>query len=1088
MWRCLLSNLIICFLYLLLAISSFIAERASAQLPTQDMVEQQIALLNPDSDEDAASLDKLQQIKEYLQEIVQWQQERAQLQTLLEQAPQRKVELYNKQQQAEKAQPVAVSEALIGSEIEQQLAIEKARHKEWSEQLGELEKEQQQLLEAQETLPTAIVEQEQIVDEQRKSDKIVEEGTDNKIERWLSLSWQTLQEEKLKVLILEQDTLVQRRELAKINAQILESQLALASEQIELFQVRLLEISTQSTQKVIEQAKQLSRTFADAPDYILQWNVKNEVLAAEFEALNRQLLLTQQKRQQLEVQRQQLMQNMAQIKGNIKWLNNSPAFSDAISVQLQLLPQLPDMGELANTVTAAHLQHFQLSTELAGLKDIPALINQQEAASELNVLYKRVLSSILNFRYELLSNTLATTDQFLAEITRLHALQEQFSVEIQEAHDFLREKRLFIRDRSALWELPSWQLNIWFDSNNLAQRIVRLLGNNAMYAGQLLLLAAFLLFVFVLLLQLTKADRRNRASYAAVVGKVGKDKFSHTLILLFSALGYGALVAVCLFAVQRWFELRLESFYSYDLDNIFTFFCLVLLVWESLIRMAMPDGLLQRHLGGASVGISWLQLMMSKQRWILYTLLAGILLCEIVAENSESLLLRFLYIVLLLWLIIFTYLLLRRNRLSSLLPKFVRSQMPWQLFRILFILPLIAITSLAVWGYFYTSWVVLVYYYALILCFLAAMLLRQLGVRWLKIEQRRIRQQRTFEKRAEHRHRDKSPYPGGTGEADLHVEEVSEQSLTVLNIVVIIFLFIMLSMLLSDSLLALQWLDEVIIWEVMTLTDSGQIVEAVSLKAVLSALIIFGLAFFLAKNIPGLLEILLLHRLHISTGMVYAAITLLRYAFVVCGFLIGVSILGFHWSRLQWLVAALGVGLGFGLQEIFANLVAGIILLFERPIRIGDTITVQGLSGTVMRIKTRATTILDWDKKEIVVPNKSLITEQLVNWSLSDAMIRIIIPVGVAYGSDVQLVKQLLIQAAYECGKVSREPEPQALFLQFGASSLDFELRVFLLQVEERSLVKDQLNTRIEQLLNQHQIEIPFPQMDIHLRDRSVED
>jgi potassium efflux system protein len=293
----------------------------------------------------------------------------------------------------------------------------------------------------------------------------------------------------------------------------------------------------------------------------------------------------------------------------------------------------------------------------------------------------------------------------------------------------------------------------------------------------------------------------------------------------------------------------------------------------------------------------------------------------------------------------------------------------------------------------------------------------------------------------------------------------------------------MLSTLLSDSLLALQWMNKVTIWEVVTPTETGNIIEIISLKSALSALIIFGLSLFSAKNLPGLLELLVLHRLNISTGTAYATTTLLRYLIVLSGTLIAVSTLGFNWSRLQWLVAALSVGLGFGLQEIFANFVSGIILLFERPVRVGDTITIQNLTGVVTRINTRATTILDWDKKEIVVPNKSLITDQLINWSLSDATTRIIIPIGVAYGSDLQLVKSLLIQAATQCSEISLEPPPQALFLLFGASSLDFELRVFLPQLEGRPAIKDKLNTNIEQLFRQHHIEIPFPQMDLHIRD-----
>ena len=1071
--------------------SSFsIVNNAYAALPTLDMVEQQIDLLSENTSADTASLDKLQQIKKSLREIVALQKKNAKLQTLLEEAPQRKVALHKKLQQVTDAQPEIISKSTLSSEIEQNLATEKARNEKWIEQLAQLNKQQQTLLKTQETLPVEIAEQEQIFAKQIKVNKAVQESEDNKVEKWLAETEQILQEKKLKWLTLQQDTLVQRRELVKIDAQILEHQLTLTSKRIGLLQARLLEVSTQSSLKVIEQAKQLSRALADAPDSIQEWNVKNEKLAIEFEALNRQLLLTRQAIQELADERQRVTQNLAQVKSNIKWLKNSPAFSDAIRAQLLLLPDLSDKSDLEKAITAAHLKHFQLSGELFKLKDIPSLINEIAQDSELNELHKTVLNSILNFRYDVLTNALEKTDQFIAEITRLDALQDQFSIEIQGERDFLKEKQLFIRDRVALWELSFLDLNRWFGTSSLSERVRNLLRDSIAHGVELLLLGLFLSFISGVILQLKKAENRCRLEYAKVVGKVRKDAFIHTLILLLLAICHGALLSFCLFVVDRWIELRLSSFYSYDLSYIFISAGAVILVWESLVRLAMPDGVLRLHFGFPKEVIKWLKSTLSKQRWLLYSLLFSMLISEMLAEDTESPLLRIVFIILMLWLIAFIKILIKRHRLPVLLPSFIQSSGALHLLKSLLILPLIAIATLAVWGYFYASWVALFYYYAVLLSFYCALLLQKLGIRWLNIKERKISLQRALEKREEQLQSDKTTRSAAddVDELALSVGEISEQSQILLNLVVVIFLFTMLSTLLSESLLALQWMNEVTIWEVVTITETGNIVEAISLQAALSALIVFGVSLFFAKNLPGLLELLLLHRLNISTGAAYATTTLLRYFLVLGGILIAVSTLGFNWSRLQWLVAALSVGLGFGLQEIFANLVSGIILLFERPVRVGDTITIQGLSGVVMRINTRATTILDWDKKEIVVPNKSLITEQLVNWSLSDAMTRIIIPVGVAYGSDVPLVKKLLIQAATECSEVSQDPEPQALFLLFGASSLDFELRVFLPQLEGRSAIKDKLNTRIEQLFAEHQIEIPFPQMDIHVRELPVSD
>ncbi|WP_016590426.1 mechanosensitive ion channel domain-containing protein, partial [Yersinia pestis] len=199
------------------------------------------------------------------------------------------------------------------------------------------------------------------------------------------------------------------------------------------------------------------------------------------------------------------------------------------------------------------------------------------------------------------------------------------------------------------------------------------------------------------------------------------------------------------------------------------------------------------------------------------------------------------------------------------------------------------------------------------------------------------------------------------------------------------------------------------------------------------------------------------------------------------GGITALSSLGVSWDKLQWLVAALSVGLGFGLQEIFANFVSGLIILFERPVRIGDTITIGTYSGTVSRIRIRATTITDFDRKEVIVPNKAFVTERLINWSLSDTITRIIIKVGVAYGSDLEKVKEVLLQAAHANSRVMTDPEPQVFFLNFGSSTLDHELRLYVRELRDRSYTVDELNRAIDKLCRENDINIAFNQLDVYL-------
>jgi potassium efflux system protein len=187
----------------------------------------------------------------------------------------------------------------------------------------------------------------------------------------------------------------------------------------------------------------------------------------------------------------------------------------------------------------------------------------------------------------------------------------------------------------------------------------------------------------------------------------------------------------------------------------------------------------------------------------------------------------------------------------------------------------------------------------------------------------------------------------------------------------------------------------------------------------------------------------------------------------------------------QWLVAAISVGLGFGLQEIFANFVSGLIILFERPIRVGDVITIADVSGVVSRIRMRATTIVDGDRKELIIPNKDVITGKVLNWTLSDEVNRIQIAIGIAYGSDTQRAAELLLGAAQNHRDVLKDPPPKVTFEAFGESSLRFVLRCFLPNLDSRSHAVHELNMEIERKFRENAIEIAFPQHDIHVRSMS---
>ena len=267
-----------------------------------------------------------------------------------------------------------------------------------------------------------------------------------------------------------------------------------------------------------------------------------------------------------------------------------------------------------------------------------------------------------------------------------------------------------------------------------------------------------------------------------------------------------------------------------------------------------------------------------------------------------------------------------------------------------------------------------------------------------------------------------------------------------------------------------------------TVLVTRDMIRQVTMADLLLVSVIGVLTLIAFRNIPGLLEIAVLQRLPMEASARYAVTTLASYAIILIGVIWGAGTMGLRWNQIQWLATALTFGLAFGLQEIFANFVAGLIILFERPLRVGDIVTVDDVTGVVSRVRIRATTITNWDRKEFVVPNKEFITGKLLNWTLSDQMNRIVINVGISYGSDTETARNLLLKIAREHPRLLADPAPMASFEEFGASSLNLVLRAFLPTFENRLNVIHELHTAIHREFRAAGLEIPFPQQDLHIR------
>jgi len=227
----------------------------------------------------------------------------------------------------------------------------------------------------------------------------------------------------------------------------------------------------------------------------------------------------------------------------------------------------------------------------------------------------------------------------------------------------------------------------------------------------------------------------------------------------------------------------------------------------------------------------------------------------------------------------------------------------------------------------------------------------------------------------------------------------------------------------------------------------------------------------------------LLQRTKLDAPLQYAIARIGGYLFILLGFYVALTAVGLNLGSLAVVAGAVGIGIGFGLQNIIHNFVSGIIILAERPIALGDRIEVAGVAGNVSRIRLRSTEIITNDNISIIVPNSDFITHPVTNWSHGDPRVQIRLPVGVAYGTDVEKLKTVLLEVAAENAHVLKTPEPSVYFESFGDSALLFELGVWTSDMTHSPRrFRSELNFAIERKLREHKIEIPFPQRDLHIK------
>ncbi|MBX9915322.1 MAG: mechanosensitive channel MscK [Pseudomonadaceae bacterium] len=814
-------------------------------------------------------------------------------------------------------------------------------------------------------------------------------------------------------------------------------------------------------------------------DSLLATETANNLKISDF-LLKATTRLNQLTEQNLKIKQLQgnINQSDQALEEQIEVLKGSLLLAKILNQQKRALPQISLEKDLPDEIADIRLYQFELSQQRDKISSPSSYVEQllaSQASSDATPELRKALLELVATRSMLLERLNHEFNELLNQSITLQLNQKQLQSTAQTLRNTLDEQ---------LFWIPSNRPLDFTWAKQLPEQFKRQLGSmpwgaavEQLWAGliaQPLLFLPLLLLIGALLYKRSYLYQKLEELHQDI-GHFKRDSQLHTplalLLNLLLALPVALFLALCGYILQA--DARGQNA---SLGMALIQMSSAWMVFYTVYRILSPGGIAELHFRWNRPQVAFLHAQVRKLGVIVMALVA----VSTLAEHQQEL--------------------LDKDVLGIGIVLACFLSMAWMLSKMVFSEPirehasplrqvvgigLIALPlglSVAVGlGYFYTSLKLSDRLIETLYLLILWLIVEATFVRGLAVAARRLAYQRAQTKRLAQA---KDGSDADTSEEPaLHIDQVNEQSLRLINLALLGLFMAGLYWVWADLISVFAYLDNITLYQYSSGVGDAATMVPISLSDLLGASIIVVISTALARNLPGLLEVLVLSRLNLAQGSAYATTTLLSYSIAAFGFVATLSTLGVSWDKLQWLVAALSLGIGFGMQEIFANFISGLIILFERPVRIGDTVTIGALSGTVSRIQIRATTITDFDRKEIIVPNKTFVTDQLINWSLTDTVTRVVISIGLAYETDLALARKLILQVVEGNVRVLREPEPQLFFMNIGANTFNFDLRFHVRELGDRLLASDELLTNIAMSFREHKVEMAFNQMDIFVKN-----
>ncbi len=854
--------------------------------------------------------------------------------------------------------------------------------------------------------------------------------------------------------------------------------------------------------QLIAAAREAQEATQGQPSTLPELAKENTKLGEKVAALASQMAKTRLNDQKLGDKTKRLNKNFQTIKAELNVPGMGHVLGDVLRRQRDTLPEASELQtslrHLKTEIAHARLAQYHIEQEQDQLaqekQDAEKQLKNQHDLTEEQISQARdKLNGLISNRGKLLEHLNKTYTQYINKLQGLAQHQSQLLEVTKEFRKLLNENLLWLP--SAKPAGKSWVKNIEQGLNWLLS--AKNWSNTASVLHQGFKKKTWLavaLAVTALMLWLARGPlRKLLESRARHIGKVRRDRFLFTI----EGLGISILLAVpvaLLFAVAGILLIKAPNSpdFAAGVGHGLANMALLILFFESFRHFCRDKGVAHLHFRWPEESR---RILMRNFWWLLILELPLALLISL-ANHSDAIyrngLGRAAFVIASFALSVFLWRILRPRRGAIPTFMYLKKGFWTRLLRFVgyplaLLIPLF-LAGIALGGYYFTALMLetRVYYSAWL--FVGIVISVGLVLRGLNVAGRRLAFARALAKReaalAERASRESDEtasdvIPENVDVPEIDLETVNEQTRKLLGLCVVLAVGAGLFLIWNNVLPALNGLDSIQLWAIHI---GNKTAEHITLQDLLLAAVVFFFTIAAGRNLPGLMEISLLQRFEVASGNRYAITTISRYLISLIGLLAALNLIGISWKQAQCLVAALGVGLGFGLQEIFANFVSGLIILFERPIRLGDTVTVGNQFGTVSRIRIRATTIIDWDRKELIVPNRTFITQEVTNWTLTNATQRVVFPIGIDYASDPNKATEIMMEVVQANSRALEDPAPMVLFMGYSGSTLNFQIRAYINGLDDWLPLIHEVNGEIHRALREAGIKLAFPQQDMHVR------